>query len=121
MSINEQNKEAADRAKDETFELGLDFNNREKKYELDAGSLDGKYKDWQKKLHPDLVHNKVSGLLTFTFFFSYLFSCNCLSLLNLKLFFLKVPNKKRFPQWNEEVRTEPILSRSVLVRGTPQT
>ncbi|KAL0842866.1 hypothetical protein Bca101_016111 [Brassica carinata] len=31
---------------------------REKKYELDAGSLEGKYKDWQKKLHPDLVHNK---------------------------------------------------------------
>ncbi|KAF8096478.1 hypothetical protein N665_0307s0009 [Sinapis alba] len=32
----------------------------EKKYELDAGtgSLEGKYKDWQKKLHPDLVHNK---------------------------------------------------------------
>ncbi|CAH8354642.1 unnamed protein product [Eruca vesicaria subsp. sativa] len=30
----------------------------EKKYELDAGSVEGKYKDWQKKLHPDLVHNK---------------------------------------------------------------
>ncbi|XP_024012501.1 iron-sulfur cluster co-chaperone protein HscB, mitochondrial [Eutrema salsugineum] len=30
----------------------------ENKYELDAGSLEGKYKDWQKKLHPDLVHNK---------------------------------------------------------------
>jgi molecular chaperone HscB len=30
----------------------------EKKYELDPGSLEGKYKDWQKKLHPDLVHNK---------------------------------------------------------------
>ncbi|KAJ0266266.1 Iron-sulfur cluster co-chaperone protein HscB [Hirschfeldia incana] len=30
----------------------------EKKYELDAGSLEGIYKDWQKKLHPDLVHNK---------------------------------------------------------------
>nr|VDC85447.1 unnamed protein product [Brassica oleracea] len=30
----------------------------EKKYELEGGSLEGKYKDWQKKLHPDLVHNK---------------------------------------------------------------
>ncbi|CAH8312709.1 unnamed protein product [Eruca vesicaria subsp. sativa] len=30
----------------------------ERKYELDGGSLEGKYKDWQKKLHPDLVHNK---------------------------------------------------------------
>ena len=41
------------------FEFGVwVFNNREKKYELDAGSLEGKYKDWQKKLHPDLVHNK---------------------------------------------------------------
>ncbi|XP_056846905.1 iron-sulfur cluster co-chaperone protein HscB homolog [Raphanus sativus] len=30
----------------------------EKKYELDGGSLEGIYKDWQKKLHPDLVHNK---------------------------------------------------------------
>ncbi|CAN8298396.1 unnamed protein product [Cochlearia groenlandica] len=30
----------------------------EKKYELDAESLEGKYKDWQKKLHPDLVHTK---------------------------------------------------------------
>lgn len=30
----------------------------EKKYELDSGSLEGIYKDWQKKLHPDLVHNK---------------------------------------------------------------
>ncbi|CAH2073940.1 unnamed protein product, partial [Thlaspi arvense] len=30
----------------------------ENKYELDAGSLESKYKDWQKKLHPDLVHNK---------------------------------------------------------------
>ena len=48
----------ANRAKDETFELGLVFFIREKKYELDAGSLEGKYKDWQKKLHPDLVHNK---------------------------------------------------------------
>ncbi|VVB13446.1 unnamed protein product [Arabis nemorensis] len=30
----------------------------EKKYEIDDGILEGKYKDWQKKLHPDLVHNK---------------------------------------------------------------
>ncbi|WZY80108.1 hypothetical protein YC2023_026492 [Brassica napus] len=31
---------------------------KENKYELEGGSLEGKYKDWQKKLHPDLVHNK---------------------------------------------------------------
>ncbi|KAI7991145.1 hypothetical protein LOK49_LG12G02047 [Camellia lanceoleosa] len=29
----------------------------EKKYEIE-GNLEGKYKDWQKKLHPDLVHSK---------------------------------------------------------------
>lgn len=31
---------------------------REKKYDIEGESLDGKYKDWQKKLHPDLVHTK---------------------------------------------------------------
>ncbi|RVW89761.1 Iron-sulfur cluster co-chaperone protein HscB, mitochondrial [Vitis vinifera] len=31
---------------------------REKKYELEDNNLEGKYKDWQKKLHPDLVHSK---------------------------------------------------------------
>lgn len=31
---------------------------REKKYEIDGSNLEGKYKDWQKKLHPDLVHTK---------------------------------------------------------------
>ena len=31
---------------------------REKKYELEDANLEGKYKDWQKKLHPDLVHSK---------------------------------------------------------------
>lgn len=30
----------------------------EKKYDIEGESLDGKYKDWQKKLHPDLVHTK---------------------------------------------------------------
>ncbi|KAF7851965.1 hypothetical protein BT93_L1666 [Corymbia citriodora subsp. variegata] len=30
----------------------------EKKYEIDVSNLEGKYKDWQKKLHPDLVHSK---------------------------------------------------------------
>lgn len=30
----------------------------EKKFEIEDGSLEGKYKDWQKKLHPDLVHTK---------------------------------------------------------------
>ncbi|XVE96249.1 hypothetical protein REPUB_Repub02eG0205200 [Reevesia pubescens] len=30
----------------------------EKKYEIEVEGLDGKYKDWQKKLHPDLVHSK---------------------------------------------------------------
>lgn len=31
---------------------------REKKYDIEEDSLDQKYKDWQKKLHPDLVHSK---------------------------------------------------------------
>ncbi|KAI3417762.1 J domain-containing protein [Psidium guajava] len=30
----------------------------EKKYDIDVSNLEGKYKDWQKKLHPDLVHSK---------------------------------------------------------------
>ncbi|KAJ4830949.1 hypothetical protein Tsubulata_031143 [Turnera subulata] len=30
----------------------------EKKYEVEDGNLEGKYKAWQKKLHPDLVHSK---------------------------------------------------------------
>ncbi|XP_021289792.1 iron-sulfur cluster co-chaperone protein HscB, mitochondrial isoform X2 [Herrania umbratica] len=30
----------------------------EKKYEIEVAGLEGKYKDWQKKLHPDLVHSK---------------------------------------------------------------
>ncbi|KAE9612448.1 hypothetical protein Lal_00039777 [Lupinus albus] len=30
----------------------------EKKYDIEAKNLEGKYKDWQKKLHPDLVHSK---------------------------------------------------------------
>lgn len=31
---------------------------REKKYEIEEADLEGKYKDWQKKVHPDLVHSK---------------------------------------------------------------
>uniref|UniRef100_A0A7C8Z7K9 J domain-containing protein n=1 Tax=Opuntia streptacantha TaxID=393608 RepID=A0A7C8Z7K9_OPUST len=30
----------------------------ERKYDIEESSLEGKYKDWQKKLHPDLVHSK---------------------------------------------------------------
>ncbi|KAL3536006.1 hypothetical protein ACH5RR_004467 [Cinchona calisaya] len=30
----------------------------EKKYDIKVETLEGKYKDWQKKLHPDLVHTK---------------------------------------------------------------
>ncbi|XP_044507162.1 iron-sulfur cluster co-chaperone protein HscB homolog isoform X2 [Mangifera indica] len=29
-----------------------------KRYEIEDRNLEGKYKDWQKKLHPDLVHSK---------------------------------------------------------------
>lgn len=47
----------------------FNFNfNREKKYELDSGSLEGIYKDWQKKLHPDLVHNK--SLVSLVFYYT---------------------------------------------------
>ena len=31
---------------------------REKKFDIDDENLERKYKDWQKKLHPDLVHSK---------------------------------------------------------------
>ncbi|GAB2254862.1 hypothetical protein Droror1_Dr00008640 [Drosera rotundifolia] len=30
----------------------------EKKFDIELGGLEGKYKGWQKKLHPDLVHSK---------------------------------------------------------------
>ncbi|XP_058764041.1 iron-sulfur cluster co-chaperone protein HscB homolog isoform X2 [Vicia villosa] len=30
----------------------------EKKYDVEGINLEGKYKEWQKKLHPDLVHSK---------------------------------------------------------------
>lgn len=30
----------------------------ERTFDIEDGSLEGKYKDWQKKLHPDLVHTK---------------------------------------------------------------
>ncbi|KAH7512272.1 iron-sulfur cluster co-chaperone protein HscB homolog [Ziziphus jujuba] len=30
----------------------------EKKYDIEDDNLERKYKDWQKKLHPDLVHSK---------------------------------------------------------------
>ncbi|XP_021769572.1 iron-sulfur cluster co-chaperone protein HscB, mitochondrial-like [Chenopodium quinoa] len=30
----------------------------ERKYDIEENSLEGLYKDWQKKLHPDLVHSK---------------------------------------------------------------
>ncbi|KAB1222536.1 Iron-sulfur cluster co-chaperone protein HscB, mitochondrial [Morella rubra] len=31
---------------------------RERKYDIEVQNLERKYKDWQKKLHPDLVHSK---------------------------------------------------------------
>ncbi|XP_029130214.1 iron-sulfur cluster co-chaperone protein HscB homolog [Cajanus cajan] len=30
----------------------------ERKYDMEGENLEGKYKEWQKKLHPDLVHSK---------------------------------------------------------------
>ncbi|KAL5545668.1 hypothetical protein UlMin_005355 [Ulmus minor] len=30
----------------------------EKRYDIEENNLEGKYKNWQKKLHPDLVHSK---------------------------------------------------------------
>ncbi|KAG6427566.1 hypothetical protein SASPL_111812 [Salvia splendens] len=31
---------------------------KRRRYSIDDGELEKKYKDWQKKLHPDLVHSK---------------------------------------------------------------
>jgi hypothetical protein len=31
---------------------------RKREYNIKDNNLEGKYKDWQKKLHPDLVHSK---------------------------------------------------------------
>lgn len=42
---------------------------REKKYDIEGENLEGKYKEWQKKLHPDLVHSKSQvGLMESSFF-----------------------------------------------------
>jgi molecular chaperone HscB len=38
--------------------LFFSFDFRERGYDITENSLEGKYKDWQKKLHPDLVHTK---------------------------------------------------------------
>lgn len=40
---------------------------RKRAYEVKGDNLEGKYKDWQKKLHPDLVHTKseVVALINF--------------------------------------------------------
>ncbi|CAI9289708.1 unnamed protein product [Lactuca saligna] len=45
--------QAVDHSVDYFNIFGLD-----RKFDIEAGSLEGKYKDWQKKLHPDLVHTK---------------------------------------------------------------
>ncbi|KAI4300601.1 hypothetical protein L6164_033958 [Bauhinia variegata] len=36
----------------------FDIFGSEKKYDIEDKNLEGKYKEWQKKLHPDLVHSK---------------------------------------------------------------
>lgn len=36
----------------------FDIFSLKKKFEIDDDNLERKYKDWQKKLHPDLVHSK---------------------------------------------------------------
>lgn len=42
--------------------------NRERKYDIEGENLEGKYKDWQKKLHPDLVHSKSQvGMMGYPF------------------------------------------------------
>lgn len=45
---------------------------RGRKCSIEVGELEKKYKDWQKKLHPDLVHSKTQvtlGLCCFVFFY----------------------------------------------------
>lgn len=83
--------------KDDIFELGLD---RENKYELEGGSLEGKYKDWQKKLHPDLVHNKSQVSVLFYYYI------DALSLLFVIMFLtaiapeLLLTERKRLRSWS---------------------
>jgi DnaJ-domain-containing protein 1 len=31
---------------------------RKREYNIKDNNLEGRYKEWQKKLHPDLVHSK---------------------------------------------------------------
>lgn len=51
---------------------------REKSFDVESDRLDARYKDWQKKLHPDLVHTKseVRRYFMVTFFTCYLVSSN---------------------------------------------
>lgn len=45
---------------------------RGRKHSIEVDKLEKKYKDWQKKLHPDLVHAKSQVICSFyDFFFSY--------------------------------------------------
>lgn len=41
---------------------------RGRKCSIEVEELEKKYKDWQKKLHPDLVHSKTQVTLFFFFF-----------------------------------------------------
>ena len=49
--------------------LLYDFNfGRERKFDIGVENLEGKYKEWQKKLHPDLVHSKSEVSQSIKFF-----------------------------------------------------
>ncbi|XP_021771237.1 uncharacterized protein LOC110735370 isoform X2 [Chenopodium quinoa] len=51
-------QEEAENGSREPLGAGETASFRERKYDIEESSLEGLYKDWQKKLHPDLVHSK---------------------------------------------------------------
>jgi molecular chaperone HscB len=61
---------------------------RKREYNIKDNNLEGKYKDWQKKLHPDLVHSKSEVSVHLAFIEMPIFNVNLSkSLLNGLYFF----------------------------------
>lgn len=53
------------------------FNHRGREYKVEVEELEKKYKDWQKKLHPDLVHSKTPVGVVLMPFLSFIYINEC--------------------------------------------
>jgi len=61
---------------------------RKREYNIKDNNLEGKYKDWQKKLHPDLVHSKSEVSVHLAFIEIPIFNVNLSKLLLNGLYLL---------------------------------